>query len=178
MAVMTWMKFLATDELTLGLLKWAGVLFAIAGFARGLWQLRKIRKASDAAAEATVDIKNFIRSRSVLADLVGAATLIDVIKAHVGGHNFEASLIFIDQLRSRVVGVKRLIVSDDKEAASFDEMLMTIREISANMNDMSGRPKKETDTVPVLVALDAVSDGLHAYIAPLRIEGENQGEKE
>lgn len=142
----------------------------------GIWQLRKIRKASDAAASAVEELKGFTKSRSSLADLVAAVSILETVKAHLVSHNFDVSMIYLDQLRARVVTAKRLLRLDEKERERFELSLTLLRTLTSAIKDLSKVPKKETDTTGVFSILDDVSDILNHYLAPLRFEQEKDGE--
>lgn len=173
---MNWFIYVLSDSLIVGTVSWLGLLVTTGGFGVGIWQLRKIRKASNAAAAAVDEIKGLTKSRSSLADLVAAVSLLETIKAHLVSHNFDISIVYLDQLRARVVSAKRLLRLDEKERERFELSLSLLRKLTSTIKELAKKPKKETDTSSVFAILDEVSDSLNHYLAPLRFEQEADGD--
>jgi hypothetical protein len=64
--------YLTTDPKALGVLAWISSVITVLGFVIAIWQIRKVKRAADAARDAALGLANRVRSRELLALLSGA----------------------------------------------------------------------------------------------------------
>jgi hypothetical protein len=74
-----WLLSLLSASESLAVISWIGLLVTIAGFGVAIYQLSRIKSASEASAEAGKQVLSLVRERMNLTELVAAAGYVDSI---------------------------------------------------------------------------------------------------
>lgn len=97
-----WLPPLLTAADSLAVVSWAGLLVTVAGFAVALYQLSKIKTASEASASAVRQVLGLVRERMNLTELVAAVGYVDSIRSYIAGGNHDSATILYRTIKIQV----------------------------------------------------------------------------
>jgi hypothetical protein len=104
-----WLFSFLTAAGSLAAVSWIGLLVTISGFGVAIYQLSRIKSASEASAEAGRQVLNLVRERMNLTELVAAAGYVDSIRSYVVAGNNESATIFIELLRAKLISLRETL---------------------------------------------------------------------
>jgi len=156
-----WLPAVFTTAASLAAVAWISLLVTIAGFAVALYQLNKIKTASEASARAGRQVLNLVRERMNLTELVAAAGYVDSIRGYITAGSHDGAIVYIDLLRSKLISLLELLLADsDEEIGRF---LVDLALISEQL----GQPPAGREEVRKFVStLVPIGDMLQRQIAP------------
>jgi hypothetical protein len=78
-----WFHSFFAGPTSLAVVSWLGLLVTVAGFGVAIYQLARIKTASEASAVAGFQVLNLVRERMNLTEMVAAAGYVDSIRSYV-----------------------------------------------------------------------------------------------
>jgi hypothetical protein len=165
-----WLPSFLTAAAALAIVSWVGLVVTVAGFAVALYQLSKIKTASEASAFAVKQVLGLVRERMNLTELVSAVGYVDNIKNHIAAGNHDSAIIYIDQLRSKLIYIREIFLRDDKENEEIGGFLVNLSLITEQLR----RPAAGREEIRKLLSTFVpIGDMLQRQIARLRFTLEN-----
>lgn len=159
---------LLTSPDSLAAASWLGLIVTLAGFAVALYQISKIKTASDASATATKTVLNLIKERINLTELVYGTNMINNIRDAIVTGRYDGATILIRQLRSTLIHIQELL-EEQATRADISGFLVDLDLISRDLE----RPKLESADINILLSsLVPMGDMLERHIARLRFPSE------
>jgi hypothetical protein len=160
-----WLSSFFTGTASLAAVSWIGLLVTVAGFAVAIYQLARIKTASEATAAAGQQVLNIVRERMNLTELVAAAGYVDSIRSYIAGSNNDGAIIYIELLRSKLIYLKEILFSNHKEEEDIGRFMVDLALISEQLR----RPSAGRDEVRRLLSTFVpIGDMLQRHIARLR----------
>jgi hypothetical protein len=154
---------------TLAVISWLGLLVTIAGFGIAIYQLSRIKSASEASAEAGKQVLNLVRERMDLTELVAAAGYVDSIRSYIVAGNNESATIFIELLRAKLISLRETLPASD---ASDEEIGRLLVDLSLVADQLRSKLRGREEVRQLLPALVPISDMLQRHMARLRFASE------
>lgn len=165
-----WLPPLLTAANSLAVVSWAGLFVTVAGFAVALYQLSKIKTASEASASAVRQVLGLVRERMNLTELVAAVGYVDSIRSYIAGGNHDGATIYIELLRSKLIYLREVLLQDNQGGDQIGRFLVDLALISEQLRRS---PTGRQDVRMLLSALVPIGDMLQRHIARLRFTPEN-----
>jgi hypothetical protein len=166
----TWLPSFLTTPDSLAVASWVGLLVTVAGFAVALYQLNKIKTASEASASAVGQMLSLVRERMNLTELVSAVGYVDSIRSYIAAGNHEGAIIYIDLLRSKLIYLREIFLRGDEENEEIGGFLVNLALISEQLR----RPATGREEIRKLLSTFVpISDMLQRQIALLRFAPQN-----
>jgi hypothetical protein len=160
-----WLPSFLTAADSLAAVSWVGLLVTVTGFAVALYQLSKIKTASEASASAVRQVLSLVRERMNLTELVSAVGYVDSIKSYIVASNHDSAIIYIDLLRSKLIYLREMFLRDDKDSEEIGGLLVNLALISEQLR----RPAAGREEIrKLLSAFVPIGDMLQRQIARLR----------
>jgi hypothetical protein len=88
--------YLTTDPQFLGILAWLSGVITLLGFWFAIWQIRKVKRAADAARDAALGMAQRVRSRELLANFGDAHTHLEAARNHVARGDREIAILCLE----------------------------------------------------------------------------------
>jgi hypothetical protein len=165
-----WLSSFFTGTASLAAVSWIGLLVTVAGFAVAIYQLARIKTASEASAAAGQQVLNIVRERMNLTELVAAAGYVDSIRSYIVAGNNDGAIIYIELLRSKLIYLKEILLNDDNDGTDISRFLVNLALISEQLR----RPSTGREEVRRLLSTFVpIGDMLQRQIARLRFTTEN-----
>jgi hypothetical protein len=164
-----WLNSLLTDPSALAAVSWVGLVVTVAGFAVAIYQLARIKTASEAGAAASLQVLNMVKERMNLTEMVAAAGYVDSIRSYVAGGNNDGAIIYIDLLRAKLIYLREIALSDDIDGDEIGRFLVDLALISEQLRR---RPAGRDEVRRLLSAFVPIGDMLQRHIARLRFTTE------
>lgn len=149
---------------------WLGLAVTIAGFAIALHQLRRIKTASEASAEAGRQVLSLVRERENLTELVAAAGYVDSIRTYINLGQRDGATIYIELLRSKLIYLREMLPADDISGSEISKSLVNLTLIA---DQLRNPPTARTEIRQLVTALVPISDLLQGHIARRRFTPSN-----
>jgi hypothetical protein len=165
-----WMGYsFITSSGSLAAVSWIGLIVTVAGFAVAIYQLAKIKTASEASAEAGKQVISLVKERMNLTELISAAGYVDNLRTYIGSGRYEGATIVIELLRTKLIFLRETLPLDDG-SPDIGAFLVDLSLIS---DQLRNPPTARADIRQLVGALVPVSDMLQSQIARLRFTSEN-----
>lgn len=167
------------EPAVLAYVSWLGLAVTVLGFSLAIWQIRKVKRASDAAARAMQQVVHVAKDRVTLSEVEAALGFVAHIKTLLGANSFAIALIYLDSLRAKLLIIseyRRLAADDSKALANYT---LSITLITDELNGAI-RTGSAPDTTRFVATLNLLSDLLVRQSGRLRL-GESelaQGERD
>jgi hypothetical protein len=166
----TWLPSLFTATVSLAAVSWLGLLVTVAGFAVALYQLSKIKTASEASATAVKQVLGLVQERMNLTELVSAVGYIDRIRTCIVAGNHAGAIIYMDLLRSKLIYLREVLLNDNKNGQEISRFLVDLALVSEQLR----RPSTRREEIGgVLSTFIPIGNMLQRQIARLRFTPEN-----
>ncbi len=142
----------------------------VAGFAVAIYQLARIKTASEASAAAGQQMLNLVRERMNLTELVAATGYVDSIRSYIAAGSNDGAIIYIELLRSKLIYLREILLSEDKDREEIGRFLVDLALISEQLRRPSGGREAVRRLLSTFVP---IGDMLQRQIARLRFTTEN-----
>jgi hypothetical protein len=169
-AAFGWLYSFLIAPASLAAVSWIGLFVTVAGFAVAIYQLARIKTASEASAAAGQQVLNIVRERMNLTELVAAVGYVDSIRSYIAAANNNAAIIYIEFLRSKLIYLREIPLSDADDGTEISRFLVDLTLISEQLRrPLAGRGEISR----LLSTFVPISDMLQRQIARLRFATEN-----
>jgi hypothetical protein len=165
-----WLYSLFAGTVSLAAVSWIGLIVTVAGFAVALYQLARIKMASEASAASGRQMLNLVRERMNLTELVAAAGYVDSIRSYIAGGNNDGAIIYIELLRSKLIYLREIPLSDDDDGREIGGFLVNLALVSEQLRRSTTGREELRRLVSTFVP---IGDMLQRQIARLRFTTEN-----
>jgi len=125
-----------TSPGSLAAISWIGLIVTIAGFAVAIYQLAKIKTASEASAEAGKQVLNLVKERMNLTELVTATGYVDSIRTYINLGQRDGAMIYIELLRSKLIYLREMLPSDDASGHEISKSLVDLTLIADQLRSL------------------------------------------
>ena len=159
-------SYLLTDQQVIGGLAWIGVLATIIGLAIAIDQIRKVKRAADAAATATRELGKAVHSRERLLELNSAAALIGNAKDYIAQRNFGYGILFIDLALPQCAQVHELLKGEDRNRMYL--IILRLKNLSGSLLESDNELLRDSAAVPLAVRARDIIAEMNALGAKLR----------
>jgi hypothetical protein len=121
----SYLQYLASDPLVLGVLGWVGLALTLLGLGIAIWQIRKVKSSADAATTAVQDLSKAIQVRERLLDISNSLRLLDSAKHHIAQRDYSKAVIFLEFARNESLQVQEL-ASGSSQKKDFQNIVIRI----------------------------------------------------
>jgi len=147
----------------------AGSMLSFLGVLIAISQIRKTRRAAEAAQNATDKTQKLIARNVLLQDISACTTAIEEVKALIRSKRYEASLLRVTDLNTQLIRLRYLKSNDAGLADIPFQEIVTQMSMLREMLEQSLN-QKTSDLRPAHVngILSRISDQLNAWIGKNR----------
>jgi hypothetical protein len=168
--------YLTTDPKALGILGWVSSAITLLGFAIAIWQIRKLKRAADAARDAALGMVQRVRSRELFAKLGDAHTHLEAARNQVARGERETAMLFLELACRSIIEaqeISRSLTGTSDELMRLSDVFAQLTEQVTTMPD----PLVDNDEfIELRLRLRDASDHLQRIMAQSRYTYEGDGE--
>jgi hypothetical protein len=168
--------YLTTDPKALGILGWVSSAITLLGFAIAIWQIRKVKRAADAARDAALGMVQRVRSRELFAKLGDADTHLEAARNQVARGERETAMLFLELACRSIIEaqeISRSLTGTSDELMRLSDVFAQLTEQVTTMPD----PLVDNDEfIELRLRLRDASDHLQRIMAQSRYTYEGDGE--
>jgi hypothetical protein len=167
---MTWGELallLVTDPAILGGITWASALITVIGLSIAIYQIRKVKKATDAASEAVAEAISSVRSRELIIDMSNALMNVNNAQNATNRGQLEVANVHLGLLKSSVIRMREIQLRRANASVDFDGMLTTTGKVIKDF-ERALEAGEGINNIRVSLELRVLADNLETEIARLR----------
>lgn len=119
---------------------------SLCGFAVAIWQIRKTRKAAEAATDAAKEIQGILAKNVMLADTTKIIGEIREVKAFILNERYDAALVKMQEFQSNLVELRHLSgESASLSGQSFQAIFSNLSVINDTLEEKVIEPESRFD---------------------------------
>lgn len=168
--------YLTTDPKALGILGWVSSAITLLGFAIAIWQIRKVKRAADAARDAALGMVQRVRSRELFAKLGDTHTHLEAARSQVARGERETAMLFLELACRSIIEAQEL----SRSLTGTSDELMRLSDVFAQLTEqVTTMPDPLVDNdefIELRLRLRDASDHLQRIMAQSRYTYEGDGE--
>jgi len=142
----------------------------VLGFAIAIWQISKVKRAADAARDATLGLAQRVRSRELLAKLGDAHTHLEAARDHVGRGERQIAVIRLELSSGCAIDAREI---SRTLGVSQQDLYLLVFELSDLTGRLAGMPDPLTahpGLIPLQLRLRKTSEILQRILARSRYQ--------
>jgi hypothetical protein len=166
-------KYLVSDPIVSGTVGWVGLFLTLGGFVVAIDQIRRTKRAAEAAMAATKALTRSVFSRERLIELGSAIAHIDNARERITQARYEGALVFIDFSLTECVQIHELLV-DTSEQKKFYKCIVRLRKLGEELS-MAGEGSESDASLALALEARAIVGVLNEMAAKLRYSYNDEG---
>jgi hypothetical protein len=160
--------YLTTDPQVLGILAWASSAITLLGFGIAIWQIRKAKRAADAARDAALGMAQRVRSRELLAKLGDARTYLEAAGNHVARGDREIAILCLELSNGFVIEAQAISRRLSRDVNELQLLGVLLGDLSERVTAMAEPLPEQPDFVQLRLQIREASELLRQNMAQSR----------
>src|SRR5216684_2848574 len=157
--------YLTTDPKLLGILAWASSAITLLGFVVAIWQIRKVKRAADAARDAALGMAQRVRSRELLAKLGDAQAYLEAARNHVARGDREITILCLELSNGFVIEAQEMSRRLPRATQDLQLLSVLLGDLTEQVAIMAEPFPDQPDFVQLRMQLREASEVLQRNIA-------------
>ena len=134
-------RYATSDAQVIGVLTWVGLIVTVAGFWVAILQIRKVRKASDAANEAVLRLAKIVRSQEQSVRITNALAHITSAQTMMSQKNPEAAIAYLSVGWNALLSAMELS-EHAMDRGEIERYIVSTRRLLDDMTAPGGRKRR------------------------------------
>jgi hypothetical protein len=167
---------LTTDPRVLGILAWASIAITLLGFGIAICQIRKVKRAADAARDAALGMVQRVHSRELLAKLGDAHTHLVAAQNRTASGEREFATFCLVLSSGFMIEAREMSRTLGQSSRQYQPLIIILRDSTQQLTMMTDPLPDQPDFMRLRLQMRKAEDLLQQYRAQARYTYESGGE--
>jgi hypothetical protein len=169
-------NYLTTDLRVLGILAWASIVITLLGFWAAIWQIKKVKRAADAARDASLGMVQRVHSRELLAKLGDAHRHLVAALNRTASDEREFAIFCLVLSSGCMIEAQEMSRTLGQSSRQYQPLVLILRDSIQQLTTMTDPLRNHPDIIRLQLQMRKAEELLQQYSAPARYAYERGGE--